>query len=69
MGIVKVDFEDNVCERADEISHKRYAVDFCDVPKHLQMDVWNEAEAQVRDEEQLAYEALNDFYAERSMGI
>lgn len=69
MGNVKLDFEDKVCERADEIAHQRYAVDFCDVPKELQMAVWNEAEAQVRDAETAYYENLNEFYKERRMGI
>ena len=49
MGAVKRDLEERTINKADEIAEQRYGREFCDLPNHIQHEVWCEAESIVRD--------------------
>jgi hypothetical protein len=50
VGIIKQDFESRCCDKAEQIAQDRYHVRFVDLPPHLEMQVWMEAEAAVSDQ-------------------
>lgn len=50
MGIIKRDLEQRTCEKAEELAEQRHGRDFSDLPNHVQMQVWMDAEHLVADE-------------------
>lgn len=46
----QMSFEDRVCEKAEELAEQRHSMEFNDLPNHLQMSVWMEAEQLVKDQ-------------------
>jgi len=45
----RVDVEERISERAEELAQKRFGVSFDDLKPHQQMGVWTDAEVQVRE--------------------
>ncbi len=46
----RIDIEERVSERAEELARKRFGLSFDDLNKRQQMSVWMDAEQQVREE-------------------
>ena len=60
MGAVKHDLEEITSNKADEIAEQRYSSEFNDLPSHLQIAVWMEAEQVVADELATQRDAIYD---------
>ena len=49
MGLIQRDLEQRISEKADEIAEQRYGREFGDLPAHLKMEIWMEAEQEAAD--------------------
>jgi predicted Zn-ribbon and HTH transcriptional regulator len=48
--LARIDVEERTSERAEELAQKRFGVSFDVLASQLQMQVWTDAEVQVREE-------------------
>lgn len=50
MGVIQRDFETRVSEKSEALARERYHVAFGDLPPHMEMQVWIDAEGIVSDQ-------------------
>jgi hypothetical protein len=64
VGIIQRDWEQRVSDKADELAREKYQQDFCNLPPHLEMQVWMEAENLVHDQMDAELAAAQKEYRE-----
>jgi len=61
------DYKEMVCEKAEELAEQRTGREFNDLPNHLQMSIWMDAEQEVNDNLACQADAIYDRMKEEAM--
>ena len=65
--VSRPDFKEKVCEKAEELAEQRTGREFNDLPNHLQMNIWMDAEQEVINDLACQADAIYDRMKEEQL--